>query len=240
MQKKKLTISEQIVDLKMKGVTFHNTTEEEAILFLKFNNYYFKLKSYCRNYEKYRTGEKKGQYIHLDFSYLQELSTLDILFRKLILDLSLNVEHALKTQLMYDLSKNNKEDGYSIVILYLSQNYMREKLIINKLNKSATSDLIQKHLDPVHPYALWEIVEVLTFGEFIELYRLYYDTYPSKENNYSNYLGSVKFLRNAAAHNNCLLNSLKTPYNIKIHKTESLPEKFQKLMVFQKTSVING
>ena len=44
--KKKLTIDEQIEDLKKKGVTFEIMSEEEAKKFLRYNNYYFKLKSY--------------------------------------------------------------------------------------------------------------------------------------------------------------------------------------------------
>ena len=48
--KKKLTIDEQIEDLKKKGVTFEIMCEEDAKKFLRYNNYYFKLKSYAKNY----------------------------------------------------------------------------------------------------------------------------------------------------------------------------------------------
>lgn len=228
MPRKKLTIEEQISDMKIKGITFELANEEDAATFLKYNNYYFKLKPYGRNYDKYRATEKKGQYVHLDFGCLKELSVLDMHFRKLILDLSLNTEHALKVQLMYDLSKNNQEDGYEIVHNYLKQDYMRKKSITDKLNKSATSDLIRKHTEENSPYALWEIAEVLSFGQFIDLYCLYYSTYPSP-NDYSNYLGSIKFLRNAAAHSNCLLNSIRAPYDIHIHKTESFAREISKI-----------
>lgn len=40
--KKKLTIDEQIEDLKKKGVTFEIMSEEEAKKFLRYNNYYLK------------------------------------------------------------------------------------------------------------------------------------------------------------------------------------------------------
>ena len=40
--KKKLTIDEQIEDLKKKGVTFEIMCEEDAKKFLRYNNYYFK------------------------------------------------------------------------------------------------------------------------------------------------------------------------------------------------------
>ena len=131
--------------------------------------------------------------------------------RKTIIAMALDIEHALKTQLLYDLSANDAEDGYSIVRKYLSADYMRVKSLHDKIGKSAATDLIQKRQNNDDCYALWEIVEVISFGEFIELYQLYYSLYPSKNNDFSSYLWSIKFLRNAAAHNNCLLNSLKAP-----------------------------
>lgn len=229
MIKKKLSIPEQIQDMQDKGITFYITSKKEAYNFLKYNNYYFKLKSYGKNYEKYLATAKKGQYINLDFAYLQELSTLDMYLRKAILSMALDIEHALKIQLLYDLSQNNSENGYDIVKQYLDADYMRIKSLHDKIGKSAASDLIEKKQHQDDNYALWEIVEVMSFGEFIDLYQLYYSTYPSKNNDYSSYLWSIKFLRNAAAHNNCLLNSLKAPYHVKIHKTKEIQFEISKI-----------
>lgn len=54
MSKLKLTIEEQIYHMKNKnGILFEITKEEDAIGFLKKNNYYFKVKSYAKNYDKY-------------------------------------------------------------------------------------------------------------------------------------------------------------------------------------------
>lgn len=229
MIKKKLSIPEQIQDMQNKGITFSFVSKKNAGCFLKFNNYYFKLKSYGKNYDKYLATNKKGQYINLDFAYLQELSTLDMYLRKIILSMALDIEHTLKTQLLYDLSQNKEEDGYYIVKRYLNMDYLRVKSLHNKIGKSATSDLIQKKQKENDNYALWEIVEVISFGEFIDLYKLYYSTYPTKDSDYSSYLWSVKFLRNAAAHNNCLLNSLKAPYHVIIHKTKEIQFEISKI-----------
>lgn len=155
MKRKKLTVAEQIADMRQKGITFHYIEEHEAARFLKYNNYYFKLKSYGKNYDKYNSTEKKGQYINLDFSYLQELSTLDMYLRKAIIAMALDIEHALKTQLLYDLSTNDAEDGYSIVEKYLScGDFMRTKSIHDKIGKSAATDLIQKRQNTNDNYAL--------------------------------------------------------------------------------------
>lgn len=69
----------------------------------------------------------------------------------------------------------------------------------------------------IHKYdnnwAVWNIVEVLSFGDFTKLYELYYTKYPTQLSNRSiKLLWSLKFIRNAAAHNNCLLNTLRIPY----------------------------
>lgn len=235
MTRSKLTIDEQITDMQAKGITFLHSDKDDAKRFLKYNTYYFKIKAYERNYDKYNTTSKKGQYINLDFAYLKELSTLDMYLRKIILSMALDIEHALKVQLLYNLSQNPLEDGYSIVKEYLEQDFTTVKSIHDKIGKSAASDLIQKRLDEDDNYALWEIVEVLSFGHFIDLYQLYYSKYPSK-NNFSSYLWSIKFLRNAAAHNNCLLNSLKAPYNVVLHKNKDILFEISKIKTISEKS----
>lgn len=80
--------------------------------------------------------------------------------------MALDIEHALKVQLLFDLSQNH-EDGYEIVKEYLARDYMIVKSIHDKIDKSASSDLIKKRQTEDDKYALWEIVEVLSFGQFI-------------------------------------------------------------------------
>lgn len=237
MNRPKLSIDEQIMNMRKKGITFSHSNEEEAKRFLKYNTYYFKIKAYERNYDKYNTTPKKGQYINLDFAYLKELSTLDMYLRKIILSMVLDIEHALKVQLLFDLTNNPHEDGYTIVKEYLGQNFTTLKTIRDKIGKSAVSDLIRKRSFEDDNYALWEIVEVLSFGHFIELYQLYYSKYPSK-NNFSSYLWSLKFLRNAAAHNNCLLNSLRSPYNVVLHKNKDILFEISKIKTISEKSRI--
>lgn len=229
MKKRKLNIEEQILDMQKKGITFNHTNLKDACQYLEYNNYYFKLKSYTKNYDKYTSTLKKGKYINLDFSYLHELSSIDTSLRKIILLMALDIEHALKTRLLRDLSENAEEDGYNIVKQYFSFDYIRIKNLHNKVGNSVTSDLVKKRQENEDNYALWELVEVISFGEFISLYQLYYSTYPPKDKDFSNYLWAIKFLRNAAAHNNCLLNSLKAPYNVKIHKTKDIQFEISKI-----------
>lgn len=232
-EKLKLTVEEQIQDMVDKNIQFELYSKEEAKKFLKYNNYYFKLKSYARNYN---INLQTKRYYNLDFAYLVELSKLDMYIRKIILELSLDVEHYLKVRLMNDLSDNPKEDGYNIVRLFLQFHPNAEADIKSKADKySFCSDLAEKHLNEdneLNELAVWNIVELISFGNFIELYELYYQTYPSF--NYSDYLKSIKFIRNAAAHNNCILSTIRKPNSLKkFSKTKKLANILGKIPEFR-------
>lgn len=230
--KKKLTLDEQISDLEEKGVAFTKITKEDAKKFLKYNNYYFKLKHYARNYP---INPRTKKYVNLDFAYLVELSKIDMHLRKIILDMVLDIEHLLKTRMLSHLCENSAEDGYNIIKKYTFA-YPRtmSEISVTSESYSISSDLIDKHKDQ-EDFSLWNIVEVLSFGKFVELYTLYYQTYPAK--NYSTYLGSIKFLRNAAAHNNCLIASLLIPNGTKkFKKTRQLTNALAEIKTLSKNA----
>lgn len=75
--KQLLSTKSLITHMKEKGIHFDIINEQEAMHFLSEHNYYFKLASYRKNYDKAPLGEKQGQYINLDFAYLKDLSTID-------------------------------------------------------------------------------------------------------------------------------------------------------------------
>lgn len=213
--KVKLTIDEQINDLEEKGVTFDGYSKDDAVKYLKFQNYYFKLKSFARNYH---INERNGKYVNLDFSYLVELSSLDTYIRKYILEMSIDIEHFLKVRFLYDLSQNESEDGYNLISRYVAVD--RNSFVQKSLDSEASSytinyDLAKKYKDDLEHLSAWNAVEILSFGAFADLYHFYYhELYPiegKKRDNYSPYLKSVQFLRNAAAHNNALLSSIRNP-----------------------------
>lgn len=95
--------------------------------------------------------------------------------------------------------------------------------------------MAEKHLDEYKEpkkLAVWNIVELFSFGNFMELYELYYQMYPSF--NYSDYLKSIKFIRNAAAHNNCILSTLRKPNSLKkFSKTKKLANILGKIPEFR-------
>lgn len=209
LNKPKLSIDEQIDDMKKKNISFNIVNEEEAKNFLSHNNYYYKLKSYLRVFDRYGHGEKKGLYCNVDFAYIKELSTIDMLFRRIIIGLSLDIEHLLKVKMLNDITRNYEEDGYNIVKRFLEANPEVKERIKEKSQNTACEKLINHNFEN---FSAWHLAEILSFGDYISFYKTYYSNYSyiyNKNDTMENNLMAVKFLRNAAAHNNCLLNTLR-------------------------------
>lgn len=204
IERPKLSINEQVEYMDSKNITFNIITKEQAATFLTENNYYFKLKAYEKVYDK-NPNSREGKYVNLEFAYLVELSTIDFYLRKEIITLCLSIEHYLKTKLLYDISENKNEDGYDIVQKFLSFNPDLPDEIEQKGKNSTCHELIQKYKGN---YAVWHFVELISFRYFIDFFDYYYRINDLK-NRYKGLLMPVKFLRNAAAHNNCLINHLK-------------------------------
>ena len=101
MKKPIKTANELIQHMKNKGIKFNIINEKDAEDHLNSHNNYFKLTSYRKNYTKYTSGSNKGKYENLEFAYLVELARLDAEIRSLLLDISLDIEHFLKVELIW-------------------------------------------------------------------------------------------------------------------------------------------
>lgn len=76
------------------------------------------LKQYCSTCSE-RT--KSGKYVGLDFGHLVELSTIDMFLRKLLLKMTIDLEHYLKVKLVNDCQNNPADDGYEVVQAFLQK-----------------------------------------------------------------------------------------------------------------------
>lgn len=237
MIKVKLTIDEQIEYMKNQGIKFEKISEEDAKSFLTFNTYFFKLKSFSKNYDKYTAIKKQGQYIGLDFAYLKELSILDVYIRNIILNMTLNIEHNLKVELNRKISNNINENGYTIVADFLSTYPYIQKNLNTKLmhNSPYNNDLINKYNSN---FASWNLVELLSFGEFINFYKFYHNRNSSEKDDYIGLLIPVQCIRNAVAHNNCLIHNLSKTIKNEYQKNEDQFNTSKNLNT--KVSKING
>lgn len=222
MSKPKLSAERLVAKMKNeKGITFEHMSEEDAVDFLKRKNNYYRLAAYRKNYDKRLNGENKGTYIGLDFAYLVDLSIIDMHLRNMIFQMCLDVEHDLKVQLLNDITANPDEDGYDIIISFISDNEFLKEEIYKKRFSTYVGDLINKFFTfETHKNAnnkdiiddvdircpIWAFVEIISFGTFINLYDYYYDLNAPVQ---KQLLNPIKSLRNACAHNNCIINNLR-------------------------------
>ncbi len=191
--------------MKKKNIKFNIMTEENAIHFLEHNTYYKKITSYESNFH-YSIKEGKKIYSNLDFAYLVELSRIDMEFRFIVIQMCLNIEHALKVKAI-NICLDNKEDGYAIVEEYFnSQNEDVKGKILKNANNSYCMDLVLQNQNKL---PLWVMLEVVSFGDLCHFYQ-----FLSKKG-YVNcseldVIFKIRDLRNAAAHNHCLLSQIKS------------------------------
>lgn len=120
----------------------------------------------------------------------------------------------LKVMLIREISENPDEDGYEIVDRFFSVYPEVKASISAKSENSMCCDLIRK-LEK-EGYAVWNLIEVLSFGDLVMLCEVYDQNTGGKNEDLFRCLFAVRCLRNAAAHNNCLLNSMRAPYTRKI------------------------
>ena len=211
-----LTVDELISHMKDKGIKFNICTEEEAQDFLKNNNYYMKLASYRSNYKKISSGPNEGKYINLEFAYLKELSTIDMRLRYVIFQMSLDIEHYLKVKLLHMIEENPNEDGYILIQKFIAQDSKLSSL--KKIQSHKASDYCKGLIEKYYPYfPAWVFVELISFGELSYLCEFYYQQYNDQIADRI-LLNSVRDMRNACAHSNCLINVL-TPGNNKPHNS---------------------
>ena len=201
MQKLIKTSNELIEHMKNKGIKFNIISEIEAKKFLENNNYYFKLAAYRNNYFK----KPNGEYIDLEFAYLRELSIIDMELRHLVLEMALDIEHSLKVILLNDIANNFKNNSYDIVSNFLIDNQKISDDIKRYSTSNYCGDLINKY-SPDFP--IWVLLEIISFGDLVKFYNFYSKNYKKLKDR--KLLYAVRQIRNAAAHNNCLIYNLKS------------------------------
>ena len=208
-----LNAEEQINHLKNKGIKFELISEEDAERYLKENSNYFKLTSYRKNFQKYTEGLNTGKYIGLDFKMLLDMAIIDMRLRRVLLNIVLDLEHYIKVKILNVIESTTK-DGYIEVIEYI--NDLKEKGIYEQLEKELKKsfqsiyckEIAQKYNGD---YPVWVFMEIIPFGRLISFYMFLANKVADKKMIDEAYLlKNVRELRNACAHNNCILNDLRT------------------------------
>ena len=216
-----LEVDEMIPHLKEKNIKFKLISEEEAKKYLRYNNNYFNITSYKHNFERYCVdGKFIDQYIDLDFAYLKDMSIIDHRTRLLLFKMIIDIEHYLKMRVLNLIENIEEEDGYRIVNLYLENDFNSEtspkrihSSIFKKVGSEYYEEIFSKYdIDEdkkLENIPVWEFLEIITFGELVSFYEFFAKTYNLKRESDNVFvLREIGKLRNAVAHNSCVLSNL--------------------------------
>lgn len=139
---------------------------------------------------------------------LVDLSIVDMLLRKALLPLAIDVEHFAKVSLL-GVIESAGEDGYQIVEDFLIANPAACSDIDRGRSSAYIEGLLNRYSSPDFP--VWAFMEVISFGTFCHFYQFCAKRFNDDEMRSRYYLlMEVKNFRNACAHNNCVINDLST------------------------------
>lgn len=195
-----ISVDSYIEELERFGISFTNTSTEEAKEFLTTNTYYEKLRSYLG-----RTPQE-GEFVGLDFKDLVELSKIDFSLSRQVLTLALSIEHALKIRIYRLIELENTAD-LAVCLAQMPKNSNGQEFQSQTLQISSYSRnyLVSHPESEVAVCALWELLETFTFWELIKLFETIQDLTNPEEKLPIHHLQQIRKLRNAASHGNCLL-----------------------------------
>ena len=209
-----LKVNQLVEHMKNKNIKFNYISEEEAENYLKYNNNYFNLSSYKSIFDRYDGGVNDRKFIDLDFAYLKDLSIIDMRLRYLLFQMTIDIEHYLKIELLNLLENIPEESGYDIVNEYLEKDFYENKRVHSSIFKKIGDTLYKeffekynlKENEQIKDVPIWEFLEIISFGELTSFYNMFAEKYELKKQAKRKYmLIEINKLRNAAAHNACIL-----------------------------------
>lgn len=211
------TPKELVALLKGHGVMFERCGEEEAADYLRYVNNYLRAGSYRKLYPVKHCGSDAERYIGLDFAALVALSSIDRELRTALREIAIDVEHFARVELVRRCVEKG-EDCYEIVDDYFEHlrktgneraiEMIRDRASTGKYPDPYSGDLIAHYLNDLGGLSVWALLEVVEFGRFADFWLFCARRWNDREMKDRHYLlRSVKGLRNACCHNNCIANA---------------------------------
>ena len=159
------------------------------------------------------------------------MSIIDYRTRIALFKMIIDIEHYLKIRILNTVEVLNNENGYNIVNLYLEKDYNdieRPKRVHDSIRKKVTNEYYDKIFSKyningdtrIENIPIWEFLEIITFGELINFFDFFTTYYNLNDNKYIFILREVNKLRNAVAHNSCVLSELDKKDNL--HRADTL------------------
>ena len=193
--------------LREEGVLFQLMDEEEAVHYLTGSTNFFKINTYKKNYASHLENGKR-RYDSLEFAYLKELDNIDRSLRRVCSAMCLDVEHCIKVRLLSLAHEDPSEDGYRLVRAFSDSLGGGRHALENEIERNSENPYcaaVTAKYD-IHDLPLWAFVEVIPFGRLLRLYQFAaQERSLAKDARLAELLELVRDLRNAVAHNNCLL-----------------------------------
>lgn len=216
-----MKINEMIPYMKNKNIKFEKISDEEAEKYLMDNNNYYNVTAYKHNFERYFIdGKFVDKFIDLDFAYLKDLAIIDHRLRLVLFKMIIDIEHYLKIRILNLIENIKEENGYRIVNMYLEKDFNDEKFpkkVHNSIFKKVGSEYYHKIFSKydmnkdkkLENIPVWEFQEIITFGELVNFYEFFAKEYQLKKELKNVFiLREIVKLRNAVAHNTCVLSEL--------------------------------
>lgn len=160
----------------------------------------------------------KGKYGSLDFAALIALSSVDRELRTAFREIAIDIEHFARVELLEKCVEQG-EDCYGIVEDYFAQLRRRtgnDRALESIKDRSSTGDrpdpysgdLIAHYVNDLGGLSVWALLEVVEFGRFADFWLFCARRWKDQEMLGQHYvLRSVKGLRNACCHNNCIVHA---------------------------------
>ena len=234
--KPSLTISQQIEQLKSRGMQFDN--ESKAKYYLENLNYY-RLSGYWLPFESSHLPHLFND--NTRFERVLELYIFDRELRLLMLDAIERIEVSVRSHLAYELSQ--KYGSHPHLNAELFKPHYRYKQVLEKLKSEAGRNkepfarhFKQKYSEELPP--IWASVELMTLGQvsnWFGMIKLRQDRqliskyYEIDEKVLASFLHHLTIIRNICAHHSMLFNSkLTVEFTIPKHTKESFNHKERK------------
>ncbi|HFI0084453.1 TPA: Abi family protein [Streptococcus suis] len=185
-----------------KGITLGTFSKEQVEEYLKIRSYYYKISSYRKNYPKL----PDGKYDNLTFNHLEATAKVDVRLREYLLHLCLDVEHATRTNLMTQLTEDEKEDGYKIIEDFQDEFPDKFDEILGRFrNNKYKQDMFEKRTQ----ISAWVFMEIIDYGTLVQFLEFYiHSRSVTAKNLYSAQHRYIKNIRNSCAHNDVFLINL--------------------------------
>ena len=215
--KQATNIDQQIDKLTSRGMTIDNPEKAKENL---LDIGYFRLGFYWFPFEKsYPRKIKRDHSFQADtkFEYAIELYYFDFDLRNLFLRYISRIEINFRTKLIYYVSNQYADDPY----WYLSPKVIKESYLKSDKYQEALREVkketLIKHDLSTHSYSsspAWKVLEFMSFGTITSIYdnliddrlkqRISLSYKMAKPTQFSNYINTVRRLRNACAHGKVL------------------------------------